>query len=180
MGAEGKTLVFDTSCLSCFARAKRLDTLDTLTDGLRRVTTRAVLDELDRGTRDYPALGRVEALDWLSVERVDELEVLEIFAYYMSVLGGGGRNIGEAATLAWAEHHQAIALLDDQTAVNAAKKRHVTVRRTLSLVAEGINRKLLAETEAETLIEELIHGGARFPCDGARFLGWARGKGLTP
>ncbi len=45
-------LVFDSAPLSCFARAKRLTTLEQLTDGDERVTTRAVIDEIRNGVLD--------------------------------------------------------------------------------------------------------------------------------
>ncbi len=59
-------LVFDTSVLSCFARAGRLDLLDRLTGtSKRRVTTRAVIDEIERGISDHPCLVSVGEQRWL-------------------------------------------------------------------------------------------------------------------
>ncbi|MFH1176959.1 MAG: hypothetical protein V1750_06090 [Acidobacteriota bacterium] len=172
------TLIFDTSCLSCFARAGRLALLESLTDGYRRVVTPAVLDELDRGAANYPALATVASVSWLETVRADDLQVLRTFGRYLQILGGGSRNIGEAATLAWAEQRQAIAVIDDQTAVTAARRRGVAVRRTLAVVAGGVDRGQLTEPAAVVLVDELIAGGARFPCDGRAFIPWAREQGL--
>lgn len=48
-------LGFDSSVLSPFARAERLDILEQMTRGDRCVVTRAVLDEIDQGCNIYPA-----------------------------------------------------------------------------------------------------------------------------
>ena len=171
-------LVFDSSVLSCFARAGRLDSLDALTAGRRRVMTPAVIEELAQGTQEHPRLAKVQQIEWIETVRVDGLDELVAFSEYLRFLGGGPRNVGEAATLAWAEVHCAVAVLDDQTAVQLGRQRGVTVKRTLSLIATGVERGLLSDYEAVALVEDLIGGGARFPCDGREFITWCRAKGL--
>lgn len=86
--------------------------------------------------------------------------------------------MGEAATLAWAEVHNAVAILDDQTAVYLGRQHGVKVKRTLSLIATGFDRDRLSEDEAIALVDELIGGGARFPCDGRKYIAWRRANGL--
>lgn len=172
------TLVFDSSVLSCFARAGRLDSLKTLTGDYRRVMTSAVIDELARGVQEFPRLADVELCEWIETVRGDSLEELVAFSDCLRFLGGGPRNIGEAATLAWAEVHGAVAVLDDQTAVQLARQRGVQVKRTLSLVATGFERGRLSEDAAAILVDELIGGGARFPCDGRKYMAWCRDNGL--
>jgi predicted nucleic acid-binding protein len=103
---------------------------------------------------------------------------IESFAAYSRIFGAGPRDLGEAATLAWAEEHGATPVMDDQTAVNAARARDVPVRRTLALVADGVRRHILFEPAAATLVDELIAGGARFPCSGSDFVAWARSRGI--
>ncbi len=137
--------VFDSAPLSCFARANKLVLLEQLTSNHERVTTRAVLEELDEGARDHPALRQVHALEWLRVEAVDGLPELRLFAEYARVLGSGSHNIGEATVLAWAEAHRAIAFTDDGDAVNIGRRRGVEIKRTLSLVASGVKRGLFSD-----------------------------------
>ncbi|MBK9036099.1 MAG: hypothetical protein IPL61_33465 [Myxococcales bacterium] len=173
------TLGFDSSVLSPFARARRLDALERLTDGHRRVVTRAVLGELDRGRADCPALAQVPALPWLEIVAVDTLDELVAFSDFVRALGSSDRNIGEASLLAWAQVASGVAIIDDNAAVSVARSREVTVRRSLGLVADGLNRKQLGGGEARVLVDELIAaGGARYPCDGGGFEAWAERNGL--
>jgi hypothetical protein len=75
--------------------------------------------------------------------------------------------------------HQSIVLIDDNTAVAAAKARRVGTRRSLGLVCDGLQQQSLSMHEARALIDELVAvGGARFPCDGAGFEAWAERHGL--
>ena len=171
-------LVFDSSVLSCFGRANRLETIEALSEGHRRVMTRVVKDEIERGIRQHSSLADVLHCGWLEVVQGDRLEELAAFSEYLRCLGGGPRNEGEAATLAWAEVNAGIAILDDQTGVNIGRQRGVTMKRSLSLIATGIQNGLLAENHAITLVDELVVGGARFPCDGRGFLQWCRENGL--
>jgi len=92
--------------------------------------------------------------------------------------GAGQRDVGESSALAWAEAYEATAIVDDQTAVNIARKRGVQVRGTLSLIADGIHQGILDNGTAERLIDDLRTGGARFPCTDSEFIVWARDKGL--
>lgn len=173
------TLGFDSSVLSPFARARRLETLEQLTSGHHRVVTRAVLEELDHGVAKYPLLADVRALRWLELVAIDSFEELVAFSDFVKVLGSGPRNIGEASILAWALHQGGVALIDDQSAVNAGKDKDVEVRRSLGLVSDGLHRKTITIDAARNLIDELVTiGGARFPCDGAGFETWAEANGL--
>jgi predicted nucleic acid-binding protein len=172
-------LVFDTSVLSAFARARRLELLDLLTAGHRRVTTRAVIDELERGCPDHPELRDALAAPWIEEVPVETPGELRFFAEYSRRLVAGERNIGEASVLAWAEAHQAIAIVDDQAAVQCGRERGVEVRRTLALVARGVKRGVMEAAGACKLVDELVQtGGARFPCSGEGFVGYARREGL--
>ncbi len=173
------TLVFDTSTLSSFARAERLSLLEALTERHRRLVTRAVLDELRRGTDRRPRLGDVEVLRWLKEVAVDSLEELIAFASYTQILGVSTRDVGEASTLACVEVNGGIAVLDDQVGVTAARERGVRVRRSLALIASGVQERVMDESAAAELVDRLVHvGGARFPCDGASFLRWTEANGL--
>jgi len=158
--APTQTLVFDTSCLSCFARAGRLENLRKLTEGHRKVITPAVRDEVEQGVQQYASLVDILECSWLELVHGDALEELAAFSEYVRLLGCGPRDVGEAATLAWAEVHHAIAVLDDQTGVTVARLRGVSVKRTLALISTGILQKRLQEEDAVIIVDELICGGA--------------------
>jgi len=46
-------------------------------------------------------------------------------------------DVDEAATLAWAETHGAVAIVDDRAARNVARHRGVTVHGSLWLITRG-------------------------------------------
>lgn len=171
------TLVFDTSPLSHFARANHIHTLRRIASAHRCTVTQAVLDEIGAGARKYPELGNAD-LTWLEVVPVDSLAAMRVLFEYARVLGSGTRDVGEAATLTFAEMHGAIAIVDEAAGRAAGWARGVTVHGTLWLVAEGFKATLLSEGDTVALVNQLRAAEAWFPCDGERFLAWARAQGL--
>jgi predicted nucleic acid-binding protein len=169
-------LVFDTSPLSHFARAGCLDTLRRVVAGHKCLMTAAVADEL-RNATSHPEVAGAD-LGWLEEVRVDSLGVLGVFAAYAAILGSGQRNVGEAATLAWAEVNGAVAVVDEAAGRRAAQTRGVEVQGTLWLVAEAIRSGEVAEQTAAALVDALKAAGAWLPCDGATFMTWAKEQGL--
>jgi len=89
------------------------------------------------------------------------------------------RNLGEASALAWAKARGGVIFSDDQTAIVLAKEQGIRTLRTLVLIVDGVRRGLLSQNQAGLLVDELIGGGARFPCKGgSAFLQWANCEGL--
>lgn len=118
-------------------------------------------------------------MSWLEVVSPHSPHELEVFNEYIRVLGSRERNIGESSILAWAEATSSMVVMDDEDAVRAARRRKVVVLRTLTLLCNGLHRKLLPIEQAAALVDELVTaGGARFPCDGASFVQWAERNGL--
>ncbi len=137
-----ETYVFDAGPLSHFARAGQLAALHMICGGVRRTVTVAVLDELAAGVPDYPPLQGVIDADWLEHVRVDSLADLAVFAEYARFLGVSREgDVGEAPTLAWAETHGTIAIIDDQAARNVAHQRRVAFHGSLWLVTQGHERR---------------------------------------
>jgi predicted nucleic acid-binding protein len=166
-------LVFDASPLSYFARAGRLETLERLTAGHRRVVTRAVLDEIKNGVAKHQALAEILTLPWLERVPVDTLDELRFFAIYAARLGSGERNVGEATTLAWAEVHGAIASVDEAAGRKLAKERNVALRGTVGLVCQGVLDGILTVDQGRVLLEELRSAGAWLPPT-SEYDDWAR------
>ena len=172
------TLILDTTVLSCFARSGNLEILRSLASEHTVVTTPSVIEELRRGSGDHPSLRDACALPWLEVVRLETIEELTLFGVYANRLVAGDRNHGEAEVLAKAEVSGSTPVTDDQVAVQCARSRGLVPKRTLALIARGVRRGLLTQEDAVALVDDLIEGGARFPCRGRRFLGWATENGL--
>lgn len=92
------SLVFDTTALSHFARAGRMDELQIVGAKDEPVLLAEVAAELARGIPSYPSLGSAAAGGgWLKQVELQELTELAAFARYKGELGGGpDRNNGEA------------------------------------------------------------------------------------
>ena len=178
--ARTTAFVFDTGPLSCFARAGRMETLRAICGDSRCVVTEAVVEELRRGIDAHPSLGNVLDADWLDRVGVNSLPELGAFAEYARVIGvSRERDVGEAATLAWAEIHGAIAVVDDQAATNAGRRRKVETHGTLWFVVRGLKAGELAEPEAVRLVGDLLDTGVWFPFSSAEdFISWARSESL--
>ncbi|XVV09652.1 hypothetical protein ACQP2X_33015 [Actinoplanes sp. CA-131856] len=141
-------MVFDTTCLSHFARADRLDVLgDLLTD----VKTLVPLDNLDR---------------------------LRRFTVWTARVRAGARNLGEASVLAVAEEFEAVALIDEREATEVGRRNGVEVHGTLWLLAGALRNGDIAEAGAENLVDALAATGMRLPCKGAGFVRFATRHGL--
>jgi predicted nucleic acid-binding protein len=178
-GGPGQ-FVFDTSALYHAALAERLDVLGYLVRGATCVTTRVVLDELRRGAAARPRLLDAERQDWLTEARVDGLEEIRRVIDWARRLEVGARDHGEATVIAYAEMHRAVAIVDDRRAWRLAERAGVPVHGTLWLVARACRNGRVTEAGAGGLIDALADAGARLPCDGAGFRGWAIGRGLLP
>jgi predicted nucleic acid-binding protein len=79
-----------------------------------------VLGEIDVGRPLHRELDAVRRATWLTPVRIEGLAELTVFAEYVRILGPGPRNIGEAETLAWAETHDAVAVIDERAGARAA------------------------------------------------------------
>ncbi len=80
--------------------------------------------------------------------------------------------------LAWAEVHQATAIVDDRVGKRAGLARGVDVHGSLWLIFEGYNKGLLGRDTVEGLIDRLVDAEAWFPCTSADTFEWAKREGL--
>jgi predicted nucleic acid-binding protein len=170
--------VLDGTCLSHFARAERLDVLRDLLVDKECWTTRVVLEELDKGVAEYPALQGVRAGDWLKVAELGTLDEIQLFASWVGRTGSGERDLGEASVFAAAELHGATAITDDREAVRVARTYGLDVHGTIWLLAGACRDGKLSEPAAGNLIDALRSTGMRLPCTGAEFPDYARRYGL--
>lgn len=140
----------------------------------------SVLDEIRAGCATYRELEAILKADWLSPVSVDTTAGLAAFADYTRILGATGRHLGEAETLAWAEAHDAIAVVDERPGTLSGRERGVEVHGTLWLIAMACRSNLLARHEVTALIDALADAEAWFPAEarGDGFFDWAASHGL--
>lgn len=173
-----RAYLFDTNCLSAFARADRFDELADLVRGVDCRTTEVVMEELRAGVERYPLLRQATRAEWLSLVLLDGIEDLVAFATWSERLGAGIRDRGEASVFAAAQRLDGIAICDDREAVGVARRYGLRVHGTLWLLSDACRRGKLSEAHAGGLIEELRRHGTRLPCGGGEFPAWARRHGL--
>jgi predicted nucleic acid-binding protein len=173
--------VFDNTPLSHFARAGHLDVLGKLVAGHRCVTPQEVATEIMAGIGEHGALARVLTADWLEVVELTEVAQVVSFARFKGQLGGGPeRNNGEAAVLAWAEHHGGIAIIDERAGTRIAQRAHIEAHDTLWLIVNALRAGYLTRVEAEHLVDELAETDMSLPVDGAGLFAWAYEQQLLP
>jgi predicted nucleic acid-binding protein len=175
-------LVFDSTALSHFARAGRLQELPAVAGTDSCFVPVAVLTELTRGAVEHPALGTVSTQAWLSAVECDELNELVAFARYKRELGGGPqRNNGEAAVLAWVSVNGGTAIIDEYVARSIADREGISAHGSLWLVIRGFKTKVLDRATAENIVDDLITSEMRLPvASGADLFAWAYTEGLFP
>lgn len=148
-------LAFDSSPLNYMARAAQLPLLEKLVAGNDCVVMQAVEEELLRGASKHAQLYQISAQEWIRVVDDSSIGFLQLFSEYHARLGGGGHNIGESATLAYAEMHGLTACIDDRTARRHGQERGVKLTGTLELVCQGIRANVVAEAEAARVVDLL-------------------------
>ena len=173
------SLILNCTPLSHFARAKAISALETLLEEFTCYVITEVLEEIDKGTKLFPELDIIRKLTWLNEESLHSPEEMKLFTDYSRVLGTTSeRNIGEAATLAWAEFNNAIALIDERAGTHLGKQRGVRVEGSLWFIVEGMKQGILSEMECRTLVDTLAGSHMYLPCDGDSFIQWAHSEGL--
>lgn len=167
-------LVFDTGPLSCFARAGQWDILGDIVAASRCTATDVVGRELADGVAHHPSLQDVLDAEWLQRVALATSDEVGLFAEYSRTL-----DPGEASTLAWAEAHDAIAIVDERAGVNVAKQRGIAVHGTLWLIAQALNSRLVNERQAIRIVDDMLATHPYFPFKRAdEFIPWARREGL--
>lgn len=169
-------LVWDASALHHFAKADRIDVLAQLAAPFRNVTTRVVMQELANHQLDAAAL----AGGWLDTVPIDELPELTAYVEWSDRLGlVDARHAGEATVLAWAQVHDAVAVIDDGEARHLGRKAGRRVHGTLWLVAQAVRSGRETESSVAGLIRAVSDAGARYPAEAVSDFGrWARSQDL--
>lgn len=176
-GGTGSVLIWDTSPLLHAIKAGKPDVLHdfarTCGSGPRRnVTTETVRHEIRRQGLE---LG---GLEWLDVVRLDDLDELNKLVVWMERVSGQKSNQGEATVLAWADVHQAVAVIDDGDARRIGRRHGLGVCGSLRIVAEALADGRTTEYVATTFVDTLIGTGMRYPCQPGQFVPWAKQNGL--
>ncbi|MFI5844121.1 hypothetical protein ACIA8K_30940 [Catenuloplanes sp. NPDC051500] len=162
-------LVFDTTCLSYFARADRLDVLGDLRAGLSSFVPDPVRLEIRDGLSAHPQLRQVLEVDWLQTVPLDTLDRIKRLATWASRVGAGPRHVGEASVLAVAEELSITALIDERDATRTGRAYGVAVHGTIWLLAAACRDGKLTMVAAGNLVDSLGETGMRLPCAGNDF-----------
>ena len=171
-------LVFDTSCITHFARASRLDTLEEIVAGRNCVVPNEVAVEIERGIERYPTLRSIATRSWLRIVELDFPETISAVGYKQQRGGGPLQHLGEAAVLAYVKHFGGTAIIDDSAAVEIARLEGIPVRQTLALVIHAYKARVLDRQAAEVLVDELASTEMRLPVDGRGLFAWGYEQGL--
>lgn len=163
------TFCWDTTLLLHAERADRLDTLHTYLPDVRHVVCDVVLREL--GTPRLPS--------WLEEVPTHDLDVLTAFVRWQAVVGTAGpKNAGEAAVLAWAETHGAVAIIDDRDAKRAAHGAGVQVHGSAWALAQGVKAGAATDRVTTAFCDALLDTGIRWPFGIGGFATWAKAENL--
>ena len=167
--ASSQVWVLDAMCLIHFGRAERLDVLRDLLVDKECWTTQVVLGEVHRGAVAHPELTDVDTGDWLKVAQLDTLDEIRLFALWVSRIGSGERDRGEASVFAVAELRSATAITDDQEAVRVARTYGLDVHGTIWLFAGACRDGKLSEPAAGNLVDARGRRGSGCPARGPSF-----------
>ena len=172
-------LVFDNSLLSQFARAGQWSPSKR-----SQMTTTASWSQL-LSTSWTPGCTRIRSsrcpvAAWLTPVRV---EGLRNSPYSQSTRGCSepvSDTSGRRRALAWAETHDATAVVDERPGTLHGRERGVDVHGTLWLIAKACESALLARHEVVRLVDALGDAEAWFPeaARGEGFFTWAAAHGL--
>lgn len=169
------SLVWESSALLHACRCDRADVLLHHADSLssttiRHVTTAAVAEEL--GRRDVALPTRMD------IVHVDHLDELSSLTRWVERLSSSEHDRGESTVCAWAEVHDAMAIIDDGAARTAARQAGLDVHGTAWVVAQAVNQGRETAPGATALLDMLILDGARYPFRTGGFATWAKDQGL--
>jgi predicted nucleic acid-binding protein len=138
----------------------------------------AVEFELREGALSHPHLNSILAAEWIKRVALSSEAELQAFAHFSSLLVAGNRNVGEAAVLAYAKTHTAIAVVDDGAARRAARDANVSQQGTLGLLCEAIRNELLTVAVVADVADHLLETEYRLPFAAGGFERWAKDNGL--
>jgi predicted nucleic acid-binding protein len=157
--------IFDTTVLSNFAAAGRLELLEARYRDMA-ITTIEVVDELRRGVKAgyiylESVLQQVESINpggWLRVSVLESTAEYHWRTEFDEVLGPG-----EASCLALAISRSLTLATDDLAARRLAQGREVLLTGTCGILIALVRNDALSLAEANAMLAEMIRRGYRSP-----------------
>ena len=159
--------VWDTSSLLHVSIAGRLDVLGEFVkpstqESWEHCVTAAVAEELVTNGQSAP--------DWASLVHVDGLNEIVAFGIWCQrLVGADPHNRGEASVAAWAESHNAIAIVDDKDARIVMQRNGLTAHGSLWMLCQVINCGRINVRTASGFVDAVIMAGARLPFNAGGF-----------
>ncbi|MFC6082250.1 hypothetical protein [Sphaerisporangium aureirubrum] len=169
-------LVADAMVILHFAKADRLDVLGACV--MEMSTTYIVVEEVTRHVDRYPSLTSPAKLEWLRVLPQDTDEDLLAFDKWVTLLGAGEHDLGEASVFAAAETHRLVVLTDDRDATRVGRRHGLEIHGTVWLLTRLYALRKLTLVEICGHVDALRASGMRLPCTGTELSRWAGERGL--
>ena len=142
-----------------------------LQDPWQHYVTAAVAEEL--------AVKGQSAPDWATLVHVDGLnEIVAFGAWCQRLVGANPHDRGEASVAAWAESHNAIAIVDDKDARIVMQRNGVQAHGSMWILCQVINCGRINVQTASGFVDAVIKAGARLPFNAGGFEDWARKASL--
>lgn len=176
--SDAKTYVIDTGPLSHLAKAGWLSIVRTIAKPGSVVIPDAVERELRRGVHKWPHLRLVLDAHWIDRAVLDSDAEIQANAHFSGLLVSGTRNLGEAAVLAYAKVHDAVAVVDDGAACRAADQAGVVKARTLKLLCDAVREGLLTKVLISEVADHLNETEYHLPFERGGLVEWAEEHGL--
>lgn len=168
----------DTGPLSHLAKAGWLSIVRTIAKPGAVVIPDAVERELRQSVHKWPHLRSVLDAHWIDRAVLASDAELQAYAYFSGLLVSGTRNVGEAAVLAYAKVHDAVAVVDDGAAWRAADRLGVMKTRTLKLLCDAVREGLLTKELVSDVADHLNETEYRLPFEPGGLIAWAEAQGL--
>jgi len=138
-------VVLDTSCLSAFIRINRVGLLMKILEKHEIVITQQVKKELE--------LSKYEEVKNFKHSKIEIKDAESSIADRYTI------HIGEASVIRFAKENNALAVIDDKKARQAAKKEGISFIGTATLIKIGVEKEIIKRNEIETLLKEITTTG---------------------
>lgn len=174
--------VMDTASFTHLCRAGHGEIIPQLAPTGVVLVPSEVSTEIEHGREWHPDIPAVDSVDWAELVVLNEEETWTALEVKAEMGGGSRQHLGECAVIAYARHHEMVAVLDDSAAVAQADRLDVANHGTMWIVVEAYKELLGREREpAAKIVDDLLATDMYLPVtSGASLFTWAYEEGLLP
>lgn len=174
--------VMDTTAYIHLCRAGHAEIIGKLAPTGEVVVPSDVSTEIEQSREWHADIPTVGSANWAELVVLGEEETWTALEVKAQMGGGPHQHLGECAVIAYARHHDMIAVLDDSAAVAQADRLGVATHGTMWIVVEAYKELLGREREpAVEIVDDLLATDMYLPVtSGASLFSWAYEDGLLP